>query len=89
MRFRFLWWPFHPIGYVMTNLRWILYWIWFSFFIGWLFKAVVMRYGGVSGYRRFMPFFVGLIIGEMVGNGFWVTIFDEIFGIRGFAYWQQ
>ncbi len=89
MRFRFLWWPFHPIGYVMTNLRSILYWIWFSFFIGWLFKVIIMRYGGVSGYRRFMPFFVGLIIGEMVGNGFWVTILDGIFGIRGFAYWQE
>jgi hypothetical protein len=36
------------------------------FLIAWVTKVLVMRYGGVRLYRQFVPFFLGLIVGQMV-----------------------
>ncbi len=87
MRFRFLWWPFHPIGYAVANTFTMQY-LWSPFFFGWLAKVIVIKAGGIKSYRRFVPFFLGLIMGEAVGNGFWVTVLGEIFGVHGFAYFE-
>jgi len=86
MRLRFLWWRFHPIGYALANEPVTMPYMWFSFFIGWSVKVLAIKYGGAKAYRKLMPFFIGLIIGETVGNGFWVVILGEIFDIHGFAY---
>jgi len=87
MRLRLLWWPFHPIGYTVANTFTMQY-LWSSFFFGWLAKTTILKFGGVRSYRRYVPFFLGLIMGETVGNGFWVTILGEIFGAHGFAYFE-
>jgi hypothetical protein len=87
MRFRFLWWPFHPIGYAVANTFTMQY-LWSPFFFGWLAKVTALKSGGIKSYRRFVPFFLGLIMGETVGNGFWVTVLGEIFGVHGFAYFE-
>jgi hypothetical protein len=87
MRMRFLWWPFHPIGYAVANTFTMQY-LWAPFFFGWLSKRIALSLGGIRAYRGAMPFFLGLIIGEMVGNGFWITVLGEIFGIHGFAYFE-
>ncbi|MBC8233941.1 hypothetical protein H8E77_30705 [bacterium] len=87
MRLRFLWWPFHPIGYAVANTFTMQY-LWSPFFFGWLAKVVVLKFGGIKSYRSFVPFFLGLIMGETVGNGFWATVLGEILGIHGFAYFE-
>jgi hypothetical protein len=87
MRLRFLWWPFHPIGYAVANTFTMEY-LWSPFFFGWLSKVIALKFGGIKSYRHFVPFFLGLIMGETVGNGFWATILSEIFGIHGFAYFE-
>ncbi|MGQ9610675.1 MAG: DUF6785 family protein [bacterium] len=87
MRLRFLWWPFHPIGYAVANTFTMQY-LWSSFFLGWLFKFIALKIGGIKSYRTLVPFFLGLIMGETVGNGFWVTILGQIFGLHGFAYFE-
>jgi len=87
LRLRFLWWPFHPIGYAVANTFTMQY-LWSPFFFGWLAKVIVLKFGGIKSYRNFVPFFLGLIMGETVGNGFWVTVLGEIFGIHGFAYFE-
>jgi hypothetical protein len=87
MRFRFLWWPFHPIGYAVANTFTMQY-LWSPFFFGWLAKVIAIKTGGIRSYRRFVPFFLGLIMGEAMGNGFFVTVLGEIFGIHGFAYFE-
>jgi len=87
MRLRFLWWPFHPIGYAVANTFTMQY-LWSPFFFGWLAKVIALKSGGIKSYRRFVPFFLGLIMGETVGNGFWVTVLGEIFGVHGFAYFE-
>jgi hypothetical protein len=76
---RFYWWPIHPIGYLTTysSAMWIL---WFSFFIGWLFNALCIRYGGVLLFKRMRNFFIGLIIGDFLMAGSWA-----IYGMFSYA----
>ena len=40
----------------------------------WLFKSVVIKYGGPLLYLRSRPFFVGLILGQFVTVGVWYGI---------------
>lgn len=65
-RARFLWWPFHPLGYVMGWNIPITYEYWGPFFIAWLIKLVLLRYGGSSLLAKARPFFMGLIAGSVV-----------------------
>ena len=67
---RFYWWPIHPIGY-LTAYSSAMRILWFSFFIGWLFNALCMRYGGVVLFKRLRNFFIGLIIGDFLMAGSW------------------
>jgi hypothetical protein len=73
MRYRFLWWRIHPLGYAMTT-SWAPYTVWFSFFWGWLFKFVILQSSGFRGFRRFRPFFLGMVVGEALIAGFWMIV---------------
>ncbi len=78
---RFLWWPVHPLGFVMASTGTARA-VWFSFFVGWLVKSVVQRYGGYSSYRRLVPVAIGLILGEfMISAG--CTVLDAVRGKTG------
>jgi len=81
MRTKFLWWPFHPIGFAIGPV-WIMDQIWFTVFLAWLIKLVIVRYGGLKTFRKFRPLFLGLILGQFTCNGFWIII-DAIAGGRG------
>jgi len=70
MRRRFLWWPFHPVGYVLSG-TWSVDNIWAPLFISWLAKLVIIKYGGIRVYRRAVPFFAGLILGQFIVGGIW------------------
>jgi len=73
LRIRFVNFPVHPIGMAFTyNVP--TQWVWFSFFLGWLFKSMILKYGGVSVYRKLLPFFFGLIIGAFFSAGLWNII---------------
>lgn len=69
-RQRFTWWPFHPLGYAMANTQSMDY-MWMPFLLAWGIKAAVLRYGGMRLYRRLLPFFLGLILGDYVIPGLW------------------
>jgi hypothetical protein len=64
LRLRFAEWPFHPIGYAVGFSRRTIEWMWFSVFLGWAAKGLILRSGGLKSYRRGMPFFLGMILGE-------------------------
>jgi len=81
MRRLFLWWPFHPLGYIMGD-SWPTVQIWFPIMLGWLIKSLVMRFGGIKIYKRLLPGFLGLVLGEFAIKGLWVVI-DMFTGIRG------
>ena len=72
-RQRFLWWPVHPIGFVV-GANGMLNTVWFSVFIAWFLKKLILRFGGVGLYRRSQVFFLGLICGQVTCNGIWLII---------------
>ena len=81
MRDRFLWWPLHPIGFVIGATGWIQK-LWFSIFIAWLLKSFTIKYGGPKVFRRVRPFFFGLVLGQYSVAAVWFFI-DLIFGESG------
>ena len=85
-RFRFVNWPFHPIGFAVAQ-TWIMDAIWFSPFLTWLVKSALLRYGGMRAYQSLRPFFVGLIIGQFAMNVLWLGL-DKLTGHTGISlFW--
>lgn len=80
-RHHLLWWPLHPIGYVASG-TWILGNIWFSIFLAWLIKSVVLKYMGPGGYRSTRWFFLGVILGQFASGGAWLVV-DGFTGMTG------
>ena len=73
MYHRFLWWPFHPIG-CTTGSSWGIQMMLFSIFLGWFFKYIILKYGGLRGHRMARPLFLGLIFGEYFVGGLWLVV---------------
>jgi hypothetical protein len=71
MRRGFLWWPFHPLGYVVTQGDWGIKYLWFSVFVSFIIKQRLLSYGGVRAYRKALPVFMGLILGDFVAGSLW------------------
>ncbi|NIR00522.1 MAG: hypothetical protein GTN78_10020, partial [Gemmatimonadales bacterium] len=44
------------------------------FFLGWAFKSLVIRYGGLRLYRLTVPLAIGLIVGDLVNQGVWALV---------------
>ena len=87
---RFLAFPFHPVGYAVA-CGWMMGGIWFSVFVAWLTKWAILKFGGIQLYRRMVPFFIGIILGQHVIGSLW-TIFGEIRGqhvYRIFPYFTE
>lgn len=70
LRQRVLWWPLHPIGFAISG-TWLLDRAWFSIFLAWLVKVLVLRYAGLKGYRATRWFFLGIFLGHVSAGGFW------------------
>ena len=70
MRRQFLWWPLHPLGYAMIS-DWATLSIWTCLLISSVLKWLTLKYTGFSGYRRVVPFFLGLVLGELIVGGLW------------------
>jgi hypothetical protein len=45
-----------------------------SIFIAWMIKSAVLRYGGPRWYRKTLPFFLGMILGQYISGGMWIII---------------
>lgn len=75
------WWPLHPLGFLAQG-SWIMRSLWFSFFLSWLIKILVLRYGGGAAFKKAKVFFIGLIVGLLVAGGMWLVI-DSITGTHG------
>jgi hypothetical protein len=72
-RSRLLWFPLHPIGYLMC-LTFPIKMFWFSIFLGWLCKVLITRFGGNETYRKTTPAFLGLALGDVTMMLFWLLI---------------
>jgi len=72
MRTRLIGWPFHPVPLAVTA-GWGVYvgFFWFPFLIAWVLKLLILRYKGRDGFSLALPFFLGLILGDMTGGMMW------------------
>lgn len=73
LRMRLPWWPFHPAALPLSTV-WYMDWFGFSVFLAWGIKAIVLRVGGADLYRKARPFFVGMILGEVICSGGWSVV---------------
>lgn len=72
-RYRWVRWPLYPIGWLLSS-TWAMQAIWFSIMIGWMLKAVILKFGGSILYNRLKPLFIGLILGEVIAGGITATL---------------
>ncbi len=73
LRAHFHWFPLHPVGVAFQNtIVSSLYW--FSLFLVWLVKLMLLRYGGIRAYIAGKPFFYGLGVGYVSGVILSVTV---------------
>ena len=70
LRGHFLWWSLHPLGYAMAD-SWGMYNLWSCLFVAWICKAIILRYGGLNAYRRAIPCFLGLALGDYLLSNIW------------------
>lgn len=65
--------PLHPAGYPLA-ISFAMDYFWFAFLISWVVKTAILRYGGHTAYRKSVPFFLGLILGDYVAGSVWAII---------------
>ena len=85
MKTRFLWWPLHPIAYPLAG-DYRMNSMWFGIFLSWLAKSTILKYGGLKSYRKAIPFFIGLILGEFMIGGFW-NIVSVVANVPVYRFW--
>ena len=87
LRGRFFWWPFSPIGYAMiAALSGGLYDYWFSVFLGWLVKLIIVKQSGLKFNQKSAFFFLGLILGDYVTAIGW-SLIGVVFNVDTYVLW--
>jgi hypothetical protein len=79
--------PFHPIGYAISG-SWSMHLVWLPLLLAWVVKWLSVRYGGLPLYRKWLPFFLGLIMGEAIVGMGWVLV-GWVFNIPTYAFWGE
>lgn len=84
LRSMFVWWPFHPIGFVIAFI--------YNYgelagpmILMWIIKGLILRYGGHRRYVSLMPIFLGLVAGDAVGRT-WTSIWMVLKATQIVAY---
>lgn len=73
MRSNCLLWAPHPIGFLFPR-TYAIFTTWFSIFIAWSLKSMVLKFGGLRLMRIVLPFFLGLVVGEGISAAIWVVL---------------
>lgn len=68
LKYRFPWWPLHPVGFAIAGISYV-HFSTFSVFIAWCIKFIILRIGAAALYRRYIPFFLGVLTGYTAGVG--------------------
>ena len=71
MRMRFIWFPFHPAGYILGISSGTIDVYWFALFVCWAIKLLILKHGGATAYRKVVPFFMGLVVGDFIVGTYW------------------
>jgi hypothetical protein len=76
----FLWWPLHPMGFLMAY-GWQITALWFSFAVGGVIVAFINRFLGARIYWQLRPLFIGFILGEAIAAALWLVL-DALAGVQ-------
>ena len=71
IRTRYMWCPLHPAGYVIGLAPNTPELIWFPLLVAMVARWLILKHGGIKAYRRAIPFFVGLAVGETLMSCIW------------------
>jgi hypothetical protein len=85
LRLRLSWFPFHPVGFAVSS-SWSLELLWLPLMIAWAIKLFLLRYGGLPAYRKALPLFLGVILGECVLGSLW-SLVGIALNIPTYAFW--
>ncbi len=73
MRARFFWWPFHPLGFVVSS-DWGMRYLWSCMLVSSLAKWAMLRIAGPRASQRLVMFAIGLMLGDFTVGGIWSLI---------------
>lgn len=59
-------------GYAVTS-PFTMNFFWCSILLNFILKWIITKHGGIGGFRKTAPFFLGLVLGEFVVTTFWGT----------------
>lgn len=65
MRYRFVWWPLHPIGFALSGTA-LSRLTSATIFVAWLVKLSMLKLAGAAFYRKSRPFFIGMLVGYIL-----------------------
>jgi len=71
LRSRLLWLPLHPLGYVIVGGGELPGDLVVPLIICLVAKWLILKYGGIRSYRRAVPFFLGLVLGDFLMGSIW------------------
>jgi hypothetical protein len=73
--------PLRPVGLAFA-FSYALDYIWNLFVVAWAIKWLLLRYGGLSAYRRATPLFLGMALGDALAQVLWGLI-GAMLGLPG------
>ncbi len=85
IRTRLFWWPLHPLPYAMAG-SWGMLNLWCPLFVAFLAKWTLLKAGGLKSYRKAVPFFLGLALGDYV-IGSILSIFSIVLDRPMYQFW--
>ncbi|NLN78650.1 MAG: hypothetical protein GX141_07010 [Armatimonadetes bacterium] len=85
LKLRYIGFPLHPLAYAMAP-GWGVSQLWMPILIGSVAKLIIVKFGGLKSYRGAIPFFLGLILGEIAIGSLW-TIIGIVLGIPTYDFW--
>jgi len=68
LQYRIPWWPIHPLGFAVAGTHPVRMAA-FSIFLTWAIKLCIVKFGGAAMYERSKSFFVGVMVGYILGVG--------------------
>ena len=80
LKLRFAWWPIHPAAFPIC-LSWAMQELMVPLFAVWLFKLLLLHYGGLRAHRRVLPFSLGVLVGTAVSAVLRGMVF-RVLGVR-------
>ena len=85
MRTRFLWFPLHPVGFLISS-DWGMAYLWTCMLLCWAIKLAVLKVFGLKGVLKLRYFSFGLILGDFLAGGLWSFI-SIIFQKQMYNFW--